>query len=122
MIRSHARTIELISNHEWAAWTIDSWPFRIGGPVAQRPVDGPFTGSSGEVVRQMASGGGIARLGRFHVAADLAAGRLVEVLSPFNPGDGEDIHALYNGHQRLALRVRAFPISSTRSWCCRGDG
>ena len=55
-----------------------------------------------------ASGGGIARLGRFHVAADLAAGRLVEVLAPFNPGDDEDIHALYNGHQRLALRGRAF--------------
>ncbi|KRB82620.1 LysR family transcriptional regulator [Sphingomonas sp. Root710] len=89
--------------------SVDSWPFRIGTRVVHRPVDGPFTGNSGEVVRQMAAaGGGIARLGRFHVAADLAAGRLVEILEPFNPGDGEDIHALYNGHQRLAARVRAF--------------
>lgn len=88
---------------------VDSWPFRIGGRVVHRAVDGPFLGNSGEVVRLMAvAGGGIARLGRFHAAADLAAGRLVEILTAFNPGDGEDIHALYNGHQRLALRVRAF--------------
>jgi DNA-binding transcriptional LysR family regulator len=89
--------------------TIDSWPFRINGRTVQRPVDGPFTGSSGEVVRLMAAaGGGVARLGAFHVAADIAAGRLVEVLAPFNPGDSEDIHALYNGQKRLTSRVGAF--------------
>jgi len=89
--------------------SVDSWPFRIGTRTVQRPVEGPFLGNSGEVVRLMAvAGGGIARLGRFHVAADLTAGRLVEILTPFNPGDGEDIHALYEGHDRLALRVRAF--------------
>lgn len=88
---------------------IDSWPFRIDGAVVQRTMDGPFLGNSGEAVRLMAAaGGGIARLGRFHVAADLAAGRLVELLAPFNPGDGEDIHALFVGHDRLALRVRSF--------------
>ncbi|WP_066727237.1 LysR substrate-binding domain-containing protein [Sphingomonas pituitosa] len=89
--------------------SIDSWPFRIEGAVVQRTMDGPFLGNSGEAVRLMAvAGGGIARLGRFHVAADLAAGRLVEVLQPFNPQDGEDIHALFAGHARLALRVRSF--------------
>lgn len=54
------------------------------------------------------AGGGIARLGRFHVAADLAVGRLVEILADYNAGDGEDIHALYVGHRRLASRIRAF--------------
>jgi DNA-binding transcriptional LysR family regulator len=89
--------------------TIDTWPFRIGSRIVQRPVDGPFLGNSGEVVRLMAAaGGGIARLGRFHVAADIAAGRLVEILPSFNPGDVEDIHALYAGQDRLALRIRAF--------------
>lgn len=89
--------------------SVDSWPFRIGGRTVQRPVDGAFFGNSGEVVRAMAvAGGGIARLGYFHAAADLAAGRLVEVLADYGAGDGEDIHALYDGHQRLALRVRAF--------------
>lgn len=89
--------------------SVDSWPFRIGRRVVQRPVEGAFFGNSGEIVRQMAvAGGGIARVGYFHAAADLAAGRLVEVLGDFSAGDGEDIHALYDGHQRLALRVRAF--------------
>ncbi|PNU03426.1 LysR family transcriptional regulator [Novosphingobium guangzhouense] len=89
--------------------SIDTWPFRGDGAVVQRPIEPAFLGNSGEVVRMMAvAGGGIARLGRFHVAADLAAGRLVEILGPFNPGDHEDIHALYVGHRRLASRIRAF--------------
>jgi DNA-binding transcriptional LysR family regulator len=89
--------------------TIDSWAFRIAGVPVQRTPDGPFLGNSGETVRLMAvAGGGIARLGRFHVAADLAAGRLVELLPAFNPGDTEDIHALFVPHDRLALRVRSF--------------
>ena len=89
--------------------SIDTWPFRVDGAVTQLAIDGPFLGNSGEVVRLMAvAGGGIARFARFHVAEDLAAGRLVEVLAPFNPGDGEDIHALHPGHERMAARVRAF--------------
>lgn len=89
--------------------SVDSWPFRVGGKVMQRPVHGSFFGNSGEVVRQMAvAGGGIARHGRFHVAQDLAAGRLVEVLPDYNPGDGEDIHALYAPEDRAAARIRAF--------------
>ncbi|WP_395335903.1 LysR family transcriptional regulator [Novosphingobium sp. BL-8H] len=89
--------------------SLDTWPFRVDGALVQRPVEAAFLGNSGEVVRMMAvAGGGIARLGRFHVAADLAAGRLVEILTAFHPGDGEDIHALYVGHRRLASRIRAF--------------
>lgn len=90
--------------------SVDSWPFRKGhGAIVHRPVEGAFFGNSGEVVRLMAvAGGGIARLGHFHVAADLEAGRLVELLADYNPGDGEDIHALYSVQDRLALRVRAF--------------
>ncbi len=88
--------------------SIDSWPFRIDGRVVQKPVEGRFFGNSGEVVRQMAVAGcGIARHGAFHVAADIAAGRLVEVLAAFNPGDGEDIHALYAAEDRDVPKVRA---------------
>ncbi|MDE8653093.1 LysR family transcriptional regulator [Novosphingobium album (ex Liu et al. 2023)] len=88
---------------------IDNWPFREGAAIVHRPVAGPFLGNSGEVVRLMAlAGGGIARLARIHVAADLAAGALVEILADCNPGDGENIHALYSPQDRLAARVRAF--------------
>jgi len=89
--------------------SIDSWPFLVGGRVVHRPVPGSFFGNSGDLVRQMAvAGGGIARHGHFHVAADLAAGRLVELLADYHPGDGEDIHALYAPEDRAATRIRAF--------------
>lgn len=89
--------------------SVDSWPFRIGGRIVHRPVHGSFFGNSGDMVRQMAiAGGGISRHGHFHVASDLAAGRLVEVLADYHPGDGEDIHALYAAEDRAAARIRAF--------------
>ena len=40
--------------------------------------------------------------------AERAAGRLVPVPEPFNPGDTEEIHELYVGLVRLVLRIRAF--------------
>ncbi|KAB1073417.1 LysR family transcriptional regulator [Methylobacterium planeticum] len=89
--------------------SLDTWPFRIGEDVVQRPVQGSFLGNSGEVVRLMALGGaGIARLARFHIADDVAAGRLAPVLEAFSPGDAEDIHVLFAGDDRLALRIRCF--------------
>jgi DNA-binding transcriptional LysR family regulator len=89
--------------------SLDTWPFLVDGAVSQRPVHGNFFGNSGEVVRLMALGGaGLARLARFHVDEDIAAGRLVPVLDAFSPGDAEDIHALYAGHERLSSRIRCF--------------
>jgi DNA-binding transcriptional LysR family regulator len=88
---------------------IEGWSFRIDGQLQQHSVPGRFQGNSGEALRLMAVGGaGIARLAHFLVGEDLRAGRLLPVLSEFTPGDSEDIHALYVGHQRLAARVRAF--------------
>jgi DNA-binding transcriptional LysR family regulator len=54
------------------------------------------------------AGVGLARLGDFHVAADLAAGRLVEVLAGNINDDEEEVHALYLGGKRVPQRVRAF--------------
>ncbi|MCW0197821.1 LysR substrate-binding domain-containing protein [Sphingopyxis sp.] len=89
--------------------SVDTWSFRIAGRIVHRPVHSSFFGNSGEVVRQMAvAGGGIARHGHFHVAPDIAAGRLVEVLPGYSSGDGEDIHALYAPEDRAAARIRAF--------------
>ena len=89
--------------------SVDSWPFRIGRKTVQLPVEGAYFGNSGEVVRQMAVAGcGIARHGYFHVARDLEAGRLIEILADYAVGDGEDIHALYAAEDRTAARVRAF--------------
>jgi DNA-binding transcriptional LysR family regulator len=51
---------------------------------------------------------GLARLAAFTVRDDVAAGRLVQVMEAFNPGDKEVFHALYVGHGGpLPSRVRA---------------
>ncbi|OEC35840.1 DNA-binding transcriptional regulator, LysR family [Pseudomonas cuatrocienegasensis] len=88
---------------------IDAWPFtdRHGERVAISP-SGQLRLGDGESLRKMALAGlGVARLARYHVAADLAAGRLVCVLQDWNPGDIEDIHALFVGPGRhVPARVR----------------
>ena len=44
---------------------------------------------------------------RYHVGADLAAGRLVPLLADWNRGDVEDIHAVFVGPGRhMPARVR----------------
>jgi DNA-binding transcriptional LysR family regulator len=86
-----------------------AWPFRDDGIDLEQPISGNMLLNNGETMRQMALAGvGIARLGRFHVSADLAAGRLVEVLESYNPGDLELIHAIYVPSGHVPRRVRAF--------------
>ncbi len=90
---------------------VEGWPFRdpVTGKIDLRPVSGNLKGSSGSIIRQLCVDGlGIGRVGRFHVEPDIEAGRLVPILEEFNPEDIEDIHAVYAGHEHLAVRIRAF--------------
>lgn len=103
-----------LARHRGIGWTFarmrTGWPFREGeGTVTASPRT-LVRASDGEAARQLALGGvGLARLGRFHLEEDLAAGRLVPVLEALNPGDREDIHAVYLGQGGpLPARVRAF--------------
>ncbi|WP_342251155.1 LysR substrate-binding domain-containing protein [Sphingomonas sp. OTU376] len=85
------------------------WPMRRDGEVFAQPVSGSVLVNNGETLRQMAlEGAGIARVGYFHVAEELAQGRLVPLLEPFNPGDVELVHAIYVGGGPTPPRVRAF--------------
>lgn len=88
----------------------DSWPFSIDGKRNEFPARGRTTVGDGESARELAlAGQGLTRLSLFHIADDIAARRLVPVLEAFNPGDVEEIHAVYVGHGgRLPARVRAF--------------
>lgn len=63
-----------------------------------------------EAARRLCLGGvGLARLALFHIGPDIGSGRLVPVRQSYNPGDREDIHAVYVGHAApLPARVRAF--------------
>ncbi len=85
------------------------WPFVVDGNAVEQPVSGSLQLNNGETMRQMALAGvGIARMGLFHVAADLAAGSLVALLERYNPGDLEMIHAVHVGGGPVPHRVRAF--------------
>lgn len=88
----------------------DKWPFVDGAERLSLPVHGDATAGDGETSRRLVlAGQGLARLAHFHIGGDIAAGRMVPVLEAFNPGDVEEIHAVYVGHGgRLPSRVRAF--------------
>ncbi|MCJ2090161.1 LysR family transcriptional regulator [Methylobacterium sp. E-005] len=89
--------------------TVEGWPMRQGEATVLVPVTGRVQASDGEALRQLAlTGNGLARLTRFTVRADIAAGRLVPVLEPLNPGDREAFHAVHVGQGGpVPARVRA---------------
>ena len=86
------------------------WPLRHAGADLVLPVTGNTQASDGAALHSLALAGvGLARLAAFQVRDDIAAGRLLPVLEACNPGDLEQVHAVYvgqGGHQ--PLRVRAF--------------
>ncbi|MBE7211106.1 MAG: LysR family transcriptional regulator [Gluconacetobacter diazotrophicus] len=85
------------------------WPFRRDGGDEMQAVRGSLIVNNGETMKQLTLGGaGVARLGLFHVAAEIADGRLVPLLEEHNPGDLELVHAVYVGGGVLPGRVRAF--------------
>ncbi|MDF7777309.1 LysR family transcriptional regulator [Sphingomonas sp. AOB5] len=86
-----------------------TWPFRCDGRDLEQPVSGNLMVNNGETLRQMAlAGAGIARIGLFHLAEDIAAGRLVVLLEDYNPGHLETISAVHIGGGPVPVRVRAF--------------
>ncbi len=91
--------------------SVEGWPFRDpkSGKTELRPVSGNLKASTGSIIRQLCLDGlGIGRVGRFHVEPDIAAGHLIVLLEDHNPEDIEEIHAVYAGHEHLAVRIRAF--------------
>jgi DNA-binding transcriptional LysR family regulator len=85
------------------------WPFRRGGQDISLTVKGSIEANNGETLGQLAAAGvGIARVGSFSVAGELASGQLVPVLEAYNPGDIEQIHAVFAGGANTPARVRVF--------------
>ena len=86
------------------------WPLRHGGQDIVVPVTGNAQASDGEALHRLTLAGlGLTRLAAFQVREDIAAGRLAPVLEDCNPGDVEEVHAVYVGQGGyLPLRVRAF--------------
>lgn len=85
------------------------WPFRRDGRDFSLSVRGGIEANNGETLGQLAAiGVGIARVGAFSVAEELASGRLVALLEAYNPGDVEQIHAVFVGGASTPARVRVF--------------
>lgn len=92
------------------ARAMQGWPLLQGGQVLRVPTSGNARASNGDALRQLVLGGlGLARLAAFQVRDDIAAGRLLPVLEEANPGDLEEVHAVFLGQGGYPpLRVRAF--------------
>lgn len=85
------------------------WPFLRDGRDFALTVKGNIEANNGETLGQLAAiGVGIARVGAFSVAQEIAEGRLVPILEAFNPGDVEIIHAVFVGGATTPARIRAF--------------
>lgn len=85
------------------------WPFRRDGRDYALSVRGCIEANNGETLGQLAADGvGVTRVGRFSVANEIAAGRLVPLLEAFNPGDVEPVHAVFAGGANMPARVRVF--------------
>lgn len=85
------------------------WPFCRSGRDFAMSVKGSIEGNNGETLGQLAAiGVGIARVGAFSVAQEIAEGRLVPILEEFNPGDVEAIHAVFVGGATIPARIRVF--------------
>ena len=89
--------------------TLNGWPLLDGDRLVTLPAVGNAQISDGASLQRLALAGvGLARLALFHARDDIAAGRLVPVLEDCNPGDLEEIHAVFLGHGGyLPARVRA---------------
>ena len=89
--------------------SVSQWPFQIDGQVTELPVKASVFTNNGETMLDLVLHGmGIARLGRFHVDRFLGGGQVVELLAEFNPGDVEELHAVFPVKRHMSRRVRAF--------------
>jgi DNA-binding transcriptional LysR family regulator len=86
------------------------WPLIDKGVQRTIPPSGNVQVSDGDALRTLAVNGvGLVRLASFVVRDDIAANRLVPVLEEFNPGDIDELHAVYLGQGRLLpIRIRVF--------------
>jgi DNA-binding transcriptional LysR family regulator len=86
-----------------------TWPFRKDGRDYALTISGSVEANNGETLGQLAAQGvGITRVGTVTVSDAIRAGTLVPLLEPFNPGDVEEINAVFAGGAHLPARVRCF--------------
>jgi|SRR5579859_616992 len=99
------RMVGFVSSASGALLPMD---FRIDGVRREIMLPATVTVTAAETMVAAARQGlGLIQVPRYHVAADLAAGSLVEVLADFPP-DSLPVHVLYPHSRQLSPRVRVF--------------
>jgi len=93
--------------------SVNEVSFQEDGVRQAVPMLGNVIVNNGETLRELAlSGLGIARLAQYHVAKDLAAGRLMQILGDYETDEVEEIHAVFlgaaAGSGALPVRTRLF--------------
>jgi DNA-binding transcriptional LysR family regulator len=86
-----------------------TWPFRKNGRDYSLTVSGSVEANNGETLGQLAAEGiGVTRVGTETVVHEIGSGALVPLLEQFNPGDVEEINAVFVGGAHTPARVRCF--------------
>lgn len=86
-----------------------TWPFRKDGRDYSLAIRGSVEANNGETLGQLAAEGvGITRVGADTVQNTIQMGKLVPLLEQFNPGDVEEINAVFVGRAHTPARVRCF--------------
>lgn len=89
--------------------TAPTWPFRKDGRDYSLTISGSVEANNGETLGQLAAQGvGITRVGTVTVLEAIRTGTLVPLLEQFNPGDIEEINAVFVGGAHMPARVRCF--------------
>lgn len=89
--------------------TAPVWPFLREGRHYALAIKGSVEADNGDTLRQLAIGGvGITRVGTITVEEEIRSGALIPLLEEFNPGDVEEVHALFVGGPHIPARVRCF--------------
>ncbi|WP_353150402.1 LysR family transcriptional regulator [Pollutimonas bauzanensis] len=87
----------------------NSWIFIENGVPKTVNIQGLVGADQGELLRTLALVGlGIVRLAEFHIATDIAEGRLVQLLADYPPAAQDMMYVLYPRGRAQAPRVRAF--------------
>ncbi len=101
-------TIHALNNHNCLLGTLETWRFREGGKNFDLRVQGNWRSNNGRALLNAARLGlGVVQLPSFYLEADLADGKLVTVLEPYNPTD-TGIWAVYPHNRHLSAKVRLF--------------
>jgi DNA-binding transcriptional LysR family regulator len=86
-----------------------TWPFRKDGREYSLAIKGSVEANNGETLGQLAAEGiGITRVGAVTVQDQIRSGALISLLEEFNPGDVEEISAVFVGGTHTPARVRCF--------------